>query len=248
VARTAQRPETIHFRGAPRALSTVVKLDPRLSGDVRLSLELPRGSRVGDVFTARAAPVRGLGLTRLRLRVPKTMAPGTYRGSAEIGETRQPIVVEIQPERQLRFFPSRTSIEAEAGASVDLTLALANLGNVAVEVPESSAFGLFPVKGMDEVISRVIEARLERGERRIDRFLDELAESHGGNARVRIRRGSGRLEPGDVHDLELTLRLPAKLVSGRLYRGLLSLDYAKQRVEVRVLEKSKQKSARRRKQ
>lgn len=190
--------------------------------------------------------MRGVGLTRLRLRVPKTTPPGTYKGSAEIGKTRQPIVVEVQPQRQLRFFPSRTSIDAQPGEHVDLTLALANVGNLAVDVPKSSVFGLFPVKGMDEVISRVIEAELGRGERRIDRFLDEVAESHGGNARVQVRRGAGSLEPGDVRDLELTLRLPAKLVRGRLYRGLLSLDYVKQRVEIRVLEKSRQQSARRR--
>lgn len=234
MAATVQGVDTVYFRGAPATLSAIVRARLDVAGRLPVTLEVPMVPSGLEPITVHAAPMRGSDLTRLRLRLPKTTPPGTYRGVVQIEGENQPVVVEVQPRRALTVFPRQTYLEAPSGHRVALRLSVANLGNVRCEVQKVSIFGLFPVRGMDEVVAKTLDAELREGELRVDRFINEIREAHGGSVRFQVRDGAGSLEPGETRELELELRLPGTLRAGRMYRGVLPLDVAKHRVELQV--------------
>ncbi len=66
---------------------------------------------------------------------------------------------------------------------------------------------------------RALRAKLGEGEQRVDRFFEELVESHGGQGRVTVIEGAGRLEPGQSRALRCGLDVPELAKPGRTYTG-----------------------------
>jgi hypothetical protein len=64
-----------------------------------------------------------------------------------------------------------------------------------------------------------LRAELAGDERRVDRFFEVLRESHGGEARVTVTDGAGRLRPGEQRDLTCVVEIPALATAGRTYSG-----------------------------
>ena len=215
--------KTINLRGSPARLAAVFRSPQTIPGPLPVSLELPEAAIQKAPLMAQVLPIGEKGAAAVRLRLPKSTPPGTYRGTVQVGDREHPIVVDVEPRARLRIYPKRTSMRAHPGEKASLDLTLVNGGNISCEVPKTSAFGLFEKHGLDRAIGYAFRAELETGERRIDRILEKAREGYGGVVKLQIQKGAGELKPGDVRDLHGVLHIPAQVRPGRFYSGTWSL-------------------------
>ena len=253
----------LRLRGAPLGLAVVVPITPitpaadaassqgtRLpeTNAIALSVAAPAGKSArrkaappvdASVTIAETTP----GTAILRLDVPRATPPGTYEGRVRVGDQERAIVVDVDPSVYVRLYPVRLVLTAEPGASVDLTLTIVNEGNVAAEIRGAYVIGLYDVGGVERAVGKTFVAELSEGERRVDRFVDELAGGHGGLVRVRIGAGSGDLAPGEVRELGVQLAIPDRLEPGRTYWGTWALHNLRYYVRITGAERRKRKEA-----
>jgi hypothetical protein len=144
-----------------------------------------------------------------------------------IGNREQPVQITIDPEVFFRIWPERLTFTAKARDQVSFDLVFANMGNVAIDIAEVHAFGVFDVGGTERAIGRMVRSaddadvtsEAEKPERRIDLFTDAIADEHGGIVRVKVTRGAGTLAPGATRDVAVTLRTPERVRTGHTYWG-----------------------------
>lgn len=217
--RAARSGGLITLSGPPRNMTVVVPLDA--SGD----RVVPISVSVAGQPTIYRASVRsfGAGRSELRLRLPADTPPGTYNGEGTVGGKQFGIVVEVEPVLRIRVQPKQTLVSVAASSSVEFAFTVLNGGNVLFDVPRTDAFDLDDDVGQDRALGRTLRASLSQGERRVDRFFDELRESHGGEARVVVKDGAGRLAPGEARELTCVLDVPATVLEGRSYVGAWQL-------------------------
>jgi hypothetical protein len=185
-----------------------------------VTFELP--GRVAQLAPLEAMPVRA-GAAYLRLSLPETTPPGSYEGTARLGKNEFRVVAEVEPAPSLQITPTHLSLEAEPGAELEVHANALNDGNVPLEIRRTYAFGVFADEGIEEAFGAAFQAETATGERRFDRFVETLADHHGGLVRVQVAEGDGVLEPGDLRQLRLSLHLPTELEAGRTYAGTWSL-------------------------
>ena len=94
-----------------------------------------------------------------------------------------------------------------------------NDGNVPFDVPAADVFDLDDTVRQERALGRTLRAPLAQGEQRVDRFFAELRDAHGGEAHVVVRRGAGRLAPGESRELTCILDVPAMAKEGHSYVG-----------------------------
>jgi len=143
------------------------------------------------------------------------------------------VAAEVESYPSLRLAPAQLLVEAGPGDAVEAHVTALNDGNVPLELPEATAFGLFDVAGAERGVLAAFTSP-EGGEARLGALADELAASHGGLVRVQIAEGAGVLAPGEVRALLLRLRLSDGLERGRTYSGTLSLHTLRYYVRVTV--------------
>src|SRR5579863_202817 len=112
----------------------------------------------------------GATATRLRIVLPKSTPPGTYKGRVKFGDSQYPILAEVEPYPHLRLSPSRLSLEAAAGSEIEVELTLVNGGNVTCEVGKAYAFGLFDKDGLNRGTAAAFQDDAGRGRGRFDRL------------------------------------------------------------------------------
>jgi hypothetical protein len=223
---------TVRFRGSPERLTGSAPLPSGgpLNLDVRLDLPEELGGSAPVYAQPLAANIGALAW--LRLSLPTSTPPGTYAGTIRLGERPYKVAVEVEPRLQLRFSPVGLVLLGAPGSAVSGGFTLFNTGNVAFEVRRLYAFGVFDVDGLDNAFGQTFRARLQPGERRIDRFAEALGEGHGGLVRARIVKGAGEVPPNSIREVGATFRLPDRMRSGRAYAGTLPLDYARYGVRI----------------
>jgi len=196
---------TVRFRGSPERLTGSAPLPSGgpLNLDVRLDLPEELGGSAPVYAQPLAADIGALAW--LRLSLPTSTPPGTYGGTIRLGERPHKVAVEVEPRLQLRFSPVGLVLRGAPGSAVSGGFTLFNTGNVAFEVRRIYAFGVFDVDGLDNAFGQTFRARMQPGERRIDRFAEALAE--------------GVIEPPAVG--EVIMREARRLE--RLVRDLLDL-------------------------
>lgn len=209
------RAAEITLTGPPHNASAIVRFGASVDRIVPIMLT------IGDQPSVYKAVLRpfGEGASQLRLRLPRETPPGRYEGQASVNGKQLGAVVEIEPVAKLRLSPKRVELTLEPGGRTEFTVSVANNGNVPFDVPKSSAFDLDDSEGQDRALGRALRATLEPGERRVDRFFEDLRESHGGEARLAVRDGVGPLASGESRELRCTLDVPQTLVPGRVYLG-----------------------------
>ena len=214
-----RREGEIVLSGPPRNATAVVPLDIPSEKVVPISIS------VADEATIYRAIVRpfGGGRSEIRLRLPGDTPPGLYRGEGSLGGKPRGIVIEVEADLRLRVQPRQTILSAPAGSSVEFSLNVLNGGNVPYEVPKTDTFDFDDDTGQDLALGRSLRAPLSQGERRVDRFFEELRDSHGGQGRVMVKYGAGPLEPGDARELTCVLEVPAEAREGRTYLGAWQL-------------------------
>jgi hypothetical protein len=205
----------IALSGPPRNVTGVVPYSVARSSVVPMSINV-RGE--STVYRAVVRPV-GKGTSEIRIRLPVDTPPGTYTGESTIdGEARR-VTVKVDAALRISVLPKQTKVTTAATSTVEFGLTVMNGGNVAFEVPKSDAFDFDDAVGQERALGKTLRASLTQGERRIDRFFDELRENHGGEAQVSVRTGAGPLQPGESRELSCTLVVPATAKEGRSYTG-----------------------------
>jgi hypothetical protein len=231
----------LHFRGAPtRLLATLEWKWPRGSAGARVcQVNFPESAPLP--LTVRQTGSESTAISILSFRMPRSTPPGSYKGSARLGETQIPIVAEVEARPRLRFIPARVALTASPGARIRTEVDLLNLGNVEVSIERESTFCVFDNRGVDQALFRGLTESGADGKSRIDRFLDELAESHGGLVRVQVASGGGRVVPGELRKLSLDLQFSRRLKAGHTYRGAWPVSEASLEVQVEAAGKSSAK-------
>ena len=218
----AEQPPLLRFRGPPPGMEAFAPatLVPAGVDPAAVTFDLP--GRVAQIAALDALPARA-GASYLRLSLPDTTPPGSYEGTARLGKTEFRVVAEVEPAPSLQITPTHLSLEAEPGAELEVHINALNDGNVPLEIRRTHAFGVFADQGVEEAFGAAFQTETAAGERRFDRFVETLADHHGGLVRVQVTEGDGALEPGDLRQLRLSLRLPTELEGGRTYAGTWSL-------------------------
>lgn len=227
---TTRRAEELTLSGPPRRTTAVVRLDARATARLPVTLKL---AGQPAVFSAWVKPF-GEGTSEIRLQLPRETPPGSYTGEAAIGGKPCPIMIEVEPVRRLRLHPKQTLLSVEAGSQAEFRVTLVNRGNVPVDIPKAGVFDLDDDERQDRALGRTLRATLHEGERRVDRFFEEIRESHGGEARVAVRTGPGRLDPGESCELTCLLDVPVTVQAGRSYLGAWPIANASHVIVVEV--------------
>jgi len=230
----AKRGPTLTFRGPPHRLTTLVPLPPDAEvGEPRALLE---GVEVKGVSLR--PPRDGAAHGKVLLRLSKATPPGRYAGSVELGSGPVPVVVEVEPRPRIEASPSGLRVEAAPGEEVTVAVTLANVGNVPFDVPAVTRSCAFDQGGVDHAFWVALaseQAEQADARSRIDLLLDDLAGSHGGLVEMRARP-SEAIAPGDVQDVELTLRFSDRLRPGGVYSGAWDAEGLHVRLRVDVPE------------
>ena len=217
----ATQPPPLRLRGAPLGLSAFAPADLVPEGVEAATVVLKLG-KLEQLAPVRATEI-GAGASHLLVSLAKTTPPGTYEGRVKVGDAEYPVVAEVEPLPSLQFSPQTIRLEAASGQEEQVHVSVLNDGNVALEVAGAYAFGLFADEGVELAFATAFREDTEKGERRFDRFVEGVADQHGGFVRVRVADGAGVLEPGDVRSLGLVFRFPDGLESGRAYGGALTV-------------------------
>ena len=189
---------------------------------------IPVTIRIAGQPAIQRASVRpfGNGRSEIRLRLPLDTPPGTYDAEGVLDGKPLRMVVEVEPVIRIRVHPRQTRVSAAPHARVEFGLSIVNSGNVPFVVPKSDAFDLDDTAGQDRALGRSLRAADAPGERRADQLFEELRQSHGGEARVAVLRGPGRIEPGETGELACVLDVPDMAKAEHSYLGAWQLGNA----------------------
>lgn len=224
---------TLHFRGSPGSLDALVGMPHEQFGTaLKFSIDQLAPGAAPDVHAASVAQ----GATRLRMAVAHNTVPGTYKGTAEVGDETYPVEIQVEPYIHLSVSPRQLLIEASAGQELNEDLIVANTGNVPVDIGVTYAFGLYDVQGAERGIGQAFRQAESDGRSRLDQLLDGLAEGHAGTVRLRVEDGAGPIAPGEVRPIRLDMRMPAGLQAGHTYSGTLPLYNLRYYVKVRAID------------
>lgn len=226
------RPPTLHFRGSPVTLDSLVRIAHEDLGSFpKISLDkLKPSSALLGVHASRV----GEQATRLRMMLAPGTPPGTYEGAAEVGGKRYPVEVHVDPYFSLSVSPRQLMLEGHAGQTLHVDLTIANGGNVACEIGKAHAFGLYDVHGAERGIGAAFRQSEGTGQQRLERMVEELAGGYAGLTRVQVEEGDGSIAPGDVRPLRLRLHLPGGLKAEHSYTGTWPLHNLQYYVMVRA--------------
>lgn len=160
---------------------------------------------------------------RVRIRLYRRTPPGRHEGHLVVDGKQHAVVLEVERAPLIVATPSHFRFFARADGESELRITLSNEGNVPCEIPEVSAFGIFPVSGIEASIAATYRDPTATGHDRLDRFSDELAKRHG-FVRMRFTEGVGEIAPGDGRTIRATLHWPDNLRPGNTYQGTWRLS------------------------
>jgi hypothetical protein len=228
----ASEQSPLRFKGAPTRLTATL---PSPEGAARSgSLVLPGKEPLP--LTIRRVPSITPSLAVVSVRLPKSTRPGSYAGSAEVGGTQIPVVIDVEARPRLRFLPPKVSFRGSPGARLRAGVTVLNLGNVDVAIERESTFCIFDNRGVDRALYRALIEKAVDGKHRIDRVLDELAECHGGLVRALVLEGAGELPPEAARELAVEFQFSRRMRAGETYRGGWLISEASLEVEIEAAE------------
>lgn len=155
----------------------------------------------------------------MRLKLPSDTPPGTYHGRATVGELAVSLVVHVAPCSRISVTPPVTSVSGHAGERVTFEITVSNDGNTPIVLPTGAALDLDDDREQTLALGRALRAKLGKGERRVDRFFEELRSGHGGEGQVTVLGGAGPLKEGASRTLRCHLAIPESVKPGRTYSG-----------------------------
>ena len=218
--------DAIHIRGTPPSLFSILRLDDASPGPLNIELQLPLLNRDTSLPSAKVSRIKGTNLARCKLRLDRMTPPGIYKGTVEIQKQHIPLVVEVESRRQLRLFPKLAYLEANRGSQQKFRLTMINVGNVPFVIPKLSAFGLYDQMGVDTAVGKVFRKKSAEHGPLVEYLMEQLQEGYGGIVKLGLGQGAGDLNPGEVRELEIEIKIPDDVVPGHSYWGLWTIcDY-----------------------
>lgn len=226
MATSTLKDETIHVRGTPPSLFSILRLDDASPGPLNIVLQLPQINRNASLPSAKLSRIKGTDMARCKLRLDRMTPPGIYQGTVEIQKQHIPLVVEVESRRQLRLFPKLANLEASPGSQQKFRLTMINLGNVPFTIPKLAAFGLYDQMGVDTAVGKVFKKKSAEQGSLVEHLMAQLQQGYGGIVKLDLSEGAGDLKPGDVRELEIDIHIPDEVVPDRSYWGLWKIcDY-----------------------
>lgn len=203
-------------------------------GGASLQLIGSDGKPIGEPVTA---ALRAHGdFARLRARIHPGLPPGTYAADLRADDGVRRLTVAIDPIVLLRVEPPMLSLTGQPSATVQAAITLANAGNIAADLPDHGAVGVYEVNGVETAIARAYRSDSEEGLQTLSRFVEELRNGYGGLLKLRLDGATSPLPAGKACSLRVAATLPERLRPGRVYTGVwpfANLNYA---VRVEVVE------------
>jgi hypothetical protein len=229
----------LRFRGTPIGLSAVLRdVTARSAVGVVWPAEAggaaPGGVVAAGVHVAFAPVTDDTGVMRIHL--PRTTPPGSYEARVIIDEQERDAVIEVEPDVHLRIFPERLLLAGSMDEVLTREVTIANLGNVEIEIPAVTGFGLFETDGLERAIGAAFND-VPKGERPLDEIFARARDTYGGIARLKID-GGGSLVPGQTRELQISIHLPRNIQPRRTYTGLWSIYQSKYFIQVDGTQKS----------
>ena len=228
----------IRFRGKPRLVDGLAPrtVEHALTHSVSVDLKMSSAAQENMPLNLQIDSV-GISASRLRFSLPESTPPGTYTGMIQLNKDENyPIIVEVEPHPYLAISPRQLSLQLTSDKETTVDLTLVNAGNVPCEITKVYAFGIFDVDGAERSIGAALRDVTNKEQARLGRLLDEAASNHGGLVRVAVREGAGSIEPGEVRDIQVTLRFSDRLKAGHTYWGTWPMVNLKYYVRVHVLD------------
>ncbi len=219
---TEREAYTIVFAGAPRSLRALLPVPAERATVVPVAITIGKETSIHRAVWRAVSSAA----SEMHLRLPAETHPGWYAGEVSIGDAPVAASVRIDSVTRLSLSPPESVVQAMPGAQHKFTVRVTNRGNTDIELPSTAAVDLDDDRAQDLALGRSLRAELVVGERRIDRFFEELRDGHGGQALVTVISGGGVLPPGASRDLECTLTLPDTVQPGRSYAGAWELGAA----------------------
>jgi hypothetical protein len=231
---------TIHIKGSPRRLATVLRLPEAAARATSCTVDLPG-------VKAHRVRIRPLKHTRsdaalLKIKLPYDTPPGVYKGTVHLDDTELPITVDVELHRGLQFFPNNVKAKIKQDERLAATISILNGGNATVELTNEYRFCVFDSTGIDRAFFVALAGDDAKGSQRLDRFLDELADSHGGRVRVEVASEARQIKPGEMIDVDVVFHFSDRLHPGRDYAGTWTLENAALHVEIKISEPRKGQS------
>lgn len=204
----------------------------RLGGEPRADLPSTAASQGPQIrLSPRIIRPGHSGSVRLSLSLDPYTPPGEYQTQAEISGQLRPVVVHVTEKVDLRISPSQLVIENQPGSRSQKRVILENRGNVSLQIGE---FGVVYLD--DDLLTcrtlRAAAAAVDDDLRSLDEYLatillsaKHVAESSG-ILRIHNKTGKFELSPGEVHPVDLEVRVPETLDKRGRYRGILALHTA----------------------
>jgi hypothetical protein len=224
-----QRP--LRFKGAPARLTAIIIASPQ--GAAAKAGRLVLSGRESLPLTIRVQSTSPT-FAVLSFRLPKSTRPGSYVGSAEVGGAQIPVVIDVEARPRLRFYPPKVALQGAPGARLQVELTVLNMGNVDATFEPESTFCIFDDRGVDRAFYDALTEREVDGRRRIDRVMDEIAESHGGLVRAVVLRGAGRLAPEAAREVIIEFQFSHRMRPGQTYRGAWMISESTLEVEIKA--------------
>jgi len=229
------------FRGPPRLIEGVapVPFEEVVSADFpTLKMRLRPGDAEPERLTMQVMPA-GASATRLRCSLPESTPPGRYEGTVRIGDEQQYAgAIDVEAYPSLLISPRSLALRGAPGTEAVANLTAVNNGNIVCELPRVHRLGLLDVKGtgraMGVALGLALDNKVKNSMGRVDLFAEEMARSHTGRVDLIIEEGSGTLEPGELRQLRIIVRIPVGIKKGRIYAGTWMVLKAGYHVEIQV--------------
>jgi hypothetical protein len=224
--------EPLRVLGAPRRLTLVSQL-PGEAEEAELALPDALSEFAGGRVVALPVRRRPDG-GRLRLRLPRSTPPGSYAAELRIAGQTYPVSIEVAPQPRLRIFPPSAEFAAAPRGTAETTLTVVNEGNVAIEVPERVAIGLFDDEGLETAFADTYRQDTDDPLKLLGHWFGKLREGYGGLLHIHVVSGAGPKPPGSESTVVLKATLREGQRPGHSYHGVWSLGPVNYRINVAV--------------
>jgi hypothetical protein len=189
--------------------------------DLRGSSGIP----IRELYIGRTIASREATNVPIRLSLDRTTAPGEYRQTVLLGNTRQELIIQVAEFQQMDISPKQVVLEGSPRERITQTFLVSNQGNVPITLNQTEGV----VLEEREMTCKALQTSLRnRGQEGFLAFLDgvvqELANARVDLLRTRIVDKPITILPGESsRNITLEFHLPGNLRNGRRYLGLLPI-------------------------
>lgn len=226
--------DAIRMAGPPRR---IYLLDPIDSGAQSIKLTSKQNFHQfceNDVLPCRIRKRSG-DEVNVKLRLPADTAPGTYAAQLDVDSRQYQVTVDVQPQAKLKVYPKRLAFTAKSGGLIEADLALGNVGNINIAIPENAIANLYCLQEIPAAIASTLQLASDNADELAKNLLQEIKQGYGGVMKCHLQGELQNLPPGKRAVFHFKGRVPKQAKSGGIYTGIMHIDRFHFVFEVTVL-------------